>query len=410
MPGIYCPNNQEEISQFIYDCYESNRPIEITTLNSKPIGRSIQCSQTLDLRKNSGIVEYQPEELYIKVKAGTPLIDILEVLKSKNQMLGFEPVDLGYLYNGKPNYGSIGGVVSCNLSGPRRFKSGSLRDHLLGFTAVNGKGECIKSGGTVVKNVTGYDLSKLLAGSYGTLSVLTEVTLKVVPKPEFSETFVMYGLTPKEALEVFSKVMKTSLEISGACHYPKNNIDFLRLNDLDNSKTITALRIEGPKNSVQERIESLNKMFKDVKEKTILEIYQSDLFWKISANLECFNISQKIVAKISLPPTETTGFISQFCEDEIMGINNKYFIEWAGGLIFLEIGNEDPSYLILEKMKKFCKEKGGHITIMKADNTFRTSGFFLSSSDENIKILASKVKLSFDPRSILNPGKIYAGI
>jgi len=205
MTDIYRPNNQEEISQFIYDCYELNRPIEIITLNSKPIGRSIQCSQTLDLSKNSGIIEYQPDELYIKVKAGTPLIDILEVLKSKNQMLGFEPVDLGYLYNGKPNYGSIGGVVSCNLSGPRRFKSGSLRDHLLGFTAVNGKGECIKSGGTVVKNVTGYDLSKLLAGSYGTLAVLTEVTLKVVPKPEFSETFVMYGLTPKEALEFFQK-------------------------------------------------------------------------------------------------------------------------------------------------------------------------------------------------------------
>ena len=410
MADIYCPNNQEEISQFIYDCYESSRPLEIITLNSKPIGRNIQCSQTLDLRKNSGIIEYHPDELYIKVKAGTPLLDILEVLKSKNQTLGFEPVDLGYLYHGKPNYGSIGGVVSCNLSGPRRFRSGSLRDHLLGFTAVNGKGECIKSGGTVVKNVTGYDLSKLLAGSYGTLSVLTELILKVVPKPEFSETFVMYGLSVKEASEVFSKAMKTSLEISGACYYPKNNIDFLRLNDLDNSKTITALRIEGPKNSVQERIESLNKIFTAIKEKTILEIYQSDLFWKITANLECFNNSQKLVAKVSLPPTETSDFINQFCEDEILGINNKYFVEWAGGLIFIEIGNQDPSYLILEKMKKFCKEKNSHITIMKANNSFRTSGFFISSSDENIKALASRVKLSFDPRSILNPGKIYAGI
>ena len=410
MADIYCPNNQEEISQFIYDCYESSRPLEIITLNSKPIGRNIQCSQTLDLRKNSGIIEYHPDELYIKVKAGTPLLDILEVLKSKNQTLGFEPVDLGYLYHGKPNYGSIGGVVSCNLSGPRRFRSGSLRDHLLGFTAVNGKGECIKSGGTVVKNVTGYDLSKLLAGSYGTLSVLTELILKVVPKPEFSETFVMYGLSVKEASEVFSKAMKTSLEISGACYYPKNNIDFLRLNDLDNSNTITALRIEGPKNSVQERIESLNKIFTAIKEKTILEIYQSDLFWKITANLECFNNSQKLVAKVSLPPTETSDFINQFCEDEILGINNKYFVEWAGGLIFIEIGNQDPSYLILEKMKKFCKEKSSHITIMKANNSFRTSGFFISSSDENIKALASRVKLSFDPRSILNPGKIYAGI
>ena len=388
MSDIFCPNNQEEISQFVYDCYESSRPIEIVTLNSKPIGRSIQCSQTLDLRKNSGIIEYLPDELYIKVKAGTPVIDILEILKSKKQTFGFEPVDLGYLYTGKPNYGSIGGVVSCNLSGPRRFKSGALRDHLLGFTAVNGKGECIKSGGTVVKNVTGYDLSKLLAGSYGTLSVLTELTLKVVPEPEFAETFVIYGLNPQEALEVFSKAMKTSLEISGACYYPKNNINFLRLNDLDNSKSITALRIEGPKNSVQERIQALNKIFELKKEKTILEIYQSNLFWKIAANLECFNNSQNLVAKISVPPSEATNFVNQFCEDDLLGVSNKYFVEWAGGLVFVEIDNHDPSYLILEKMRKFCKEKNSHLTVIKANNTFRRSGFFITSSDENIKILA----------------------
>ena len=410
MSDIFCPNNQEEISQFVYDCYESSRPIEIVTLNSKPIGRSIQCSQTLDLRKNSGIIEYLPDELYIKVKAGTPVIDILEILKSKKQTFGFEPVDLGYLYTGKPNYGSIGGVVSCNLSGPRRFKSGALRDHLLGFTAVNGKGECIKSGGTVVKNVTGYDLSKLLAGSYGTLSVLTELTLKVVPEPEFAETFVIYGLNPKEALEVFSKAMKTSLEISGACYYPKNNISFFRLNDLNNSKSITALRIEGPKNSVQERIQALNKIFELKKEKTILEIYQSNLFWKIAANLECFNNSENLVAKISLPPSEANNFVNQFCEDDLLGVSNKYFVEWAGGLVFVEIDNHDPSYLILEKMRKFCKEKKSHLTVIKANNTFRRSGFFITSSDENIKILASKVKHSFDPKSILNPGKIYAGI
>jgi glycolate oxidase FAD binding subunit len=203
MSGTYTPNNQEEISQFIYDSYQANKPLEIVTFNSKPIGRSIQCSQTLDLRKNSGVIEYAPEELFIKVKAGTPLIDILEILKSKKQCLGFEPVDLGYLYNGKSNYGSIGGVTSCNLSGPRRFKSGALRDHLLGFTAVNGKGECIKSGGTVVKNVTGYDLSKLLAGSYGTLSVLTELVFKVVPEPEYAETFILYDLNPKKPWKLF---------------------------------------------------------------------------------------------------------------------------------------------------------------------------------------------------------------
>ena len=410
MSGTYTPNNQEEISQFIYDSYQANKPLEIVTLNSKPIGRSIQCSQTLDLRKNSGVIEYAPEELFIKVKAGTPLIDILEILKSKKQCLGFEPVDLGYLYNGKSNYGSIGGVTSCNLSGPRRFKSGALRDHLLGFTAVNGKGECIKSGGTVVKNVTGYDLSKLLAGSYGTLSVLTELVFKVIPEPEYAETFILYDLNPKKAMEAFSVAMKTSLEVSGACFYSKKNTEFLRLNDIDSSKSVTAFRVEGPKKSVQERIVSLTKIFKEIKEKTVLELYQSNLFWKITANLECFSNSQNLVAKISLPPTETAGFISQFCEDDIMDINNKYFVDWAGGLVFLEINDKDPSYLILEKIKKFCKEKGSHITIIKANDNLRRTGFFVSTSDENIKILAAKIKQSFDPKSILNPGKIYAGI
>ena len=286
MSGTYTPNNQEEISQFIYDSYQANKPLEIVTFNSKPIGRSIQCSQTLDLRKNSGVIEYAPEELFIKVKAGTPLIDILEILKSKKQCLGFEPVDLGYLYNGKSNYGSIGGVTSCNLSGPRRFKSGALRDHLLGFTAVNGKGECIKSGGTVVKNVTGYDLSKLLAGSYGTLSVLTELVFKVVPEPEYAETFILYDLNPKKAMEAFSVAMKTSLEVSGACFYSKKNTEFLRLNDIDSSKSVTAFRVEGPKKSVQERIVSLTKIFKEIKGKTVLELYQSNLFWKITKGSE----------------------------------------------------------------------------------------------------------------------------
>jgi len=410
MSEIFQPENESEISQFIYDSFQTDRPLEVCTLNTKPIGRSIQCSQTLDLRKNIGILEYLPEELYIKVKAGTSLLDILEVLKLKNQTLGFEPVDLGYLYSGKTNYGSVAGAVSCNLSGPRRFKSGALRDHMLGFTAVNGKGESIKSGGTVVKNVTGYDLSKLLAGSYGTLSVLTEIILKVMPEPDHSETLIIYGLNFEKASEIFSKVLKTSLEVSGACYYPHNNVSFLKLNDVKNTSSVIALRMEGPKQSVNERIENLKKMFTEFKDQTVLEIYQSKLFWKITANLECFANSSNIVVKISLPPSCMNKFINNYCEDSIMEINNKYLLEWGGGLIWMEIDNIDSSYLLLEKMKKFCLQYGGHITIIKADLNYRRTGFFISSNDENIKILSRKVKSSFDPKSILNPGKIYAGI
>ena len=185
----------------------------------------------------------------------------------------------------------MAGTVACNLSGPRRFKSGALRDHLLGFAAINGKGESIQSGGTVVKNVTGYDLSKLLAGSYGTLSVLTEVILKVTPEPEHSETLIIHGQSFENASKIFSQVLKTSLEISGACYYPSNNIKFLRLNDVKNTSSVTALRIEGPKQSVNERIQNLQKIFSEYNDQTVLEVYQSNLFWKITANLDCFSNS-----------------------------------------------------------------------------------------------------------------------
>ena len=219
MAEPFFPKTEQEVSDFIFDNYNKNNPIEIIGHGSKKIGRIIQSSQTLSLSAMSGVLEYFPEELYIKVLPGTSLSEVEAVLKNKNQSFGFEPNDLGYIYSGQSNSGSIGGVVSCNLSGPGRFKNGALRDHLLGFKAVNGSGAKIKSGGTVVKNVTGYDLSKVISGSYGTLCAITEINLKVSPIPDFEETFLINNLSYLDALEVFRKAMNTSLEVSGACFF-----------------------------------------------------------------------------------------------------------------------------------------------------------------------------------------------
>ena len=160
--SIFKPKTVEEISSIIKECYKKNIPLEISCLKTKKkIGRNFQAEKTLDLSNYSGIIEYKPEELYIKVKAGTSLKEIISELDKHNQQFAFEPTDFGPLFSGSNNEGSIGGVVACNFAGPRRFKVGSVRDHLLGFQGINGKGEVIKSGGTVVKNVTGYDLSKI---------------------------------------------------------------------------------------------------------------------------------------------------------------------------------------------------------------------------------------------------------
>ena len=253
--NIFKPSSREEIVEIVKHCYNKNIPLEINGLKSKnKIGRNFQSEKTLDLSDYKGIIDYKPEELYIKVKAGTPLKEIIEELDKNNQQLAFEPNDFGYLFSGESNSGSIGGVVSCNFAGSRRFKVGSVRDHILGFQGINGKGETIKSGGTVVKNVTGYDLSKLVSGSFGTLTILTELSIKVLPKPETSKTLIIKNPHLKKALDFLGKALSSSTDPSGGVFYPDYFGKNFVLNDLTHDGGLTAIRIEGPTNSVDQRV------------------------------------------------------------------------------------------------------------------------------------------------------------
>lgn len=400
MSEIFYPKDEQDVSDFVFDSFNKNNPIEIIGHGSKKIGRIIQCSQTLSLKSMNGILEYFPEELYIKVLPGTPLNLIESALKEKNQNLGFEPNDLGYIYKGQSDPGSIGGVVSCNLSGPGRFKNGALRDHVLGFKAVNGSGAKIKSGGTVVKNVTGYDLSKIVTGSYGTLCAITEINLKVSPIPDFEETFVINNLNYIEAIDIFNKALDSSLEISGACFFSEDNVSFLTLNDVKKDTSILGLRIQGPKSSVVERIQVLNKMFKD-QPTYVLDTYQTAIFWREIKNLEGYANSENFICKISLPITNMGNFLKHF-----QNLKFKYFLDWGGNIAWCEIYNNSD----LDQMRIFCLKHDGYLTVIKANDNFRQREDFLTNSNSNLKILSKKLKESFDPKSILNPNKMYLGI
>lgn len=400
MSEIFYPKDEQDVSDFVFDSFNKNNPIEIIGHGSKKIGRIIQCSQTLSLKSMNGILEYFPEELYIKVLPGTPLNLIESALKEKNQNLGFEPNDLGYIYKGQSDPGSIGGVVSCNLSGPGRFKNGALRDHVLGFKAVNGSGAKIKSGGTVVKNVTGYDLSKIVTGSYGTLCAITEINLKVSPIPDFEETFVINNLNYIEAIDIFNKALDSSLEISGACFFSEDNVSFLTLNDVKKDTSILGLRIQGPKSSVVERIQVLNKMFKD-QPTYVLDTYQTAIFWREIKNLEGYANSENFICKISLPITNMGNFLKHF-----KNLKFKYFLDWGGNIAWCEIYNNSD----LDQMRIFCLKHDGYLTVIKANDNFRQREDFLTNSNSNLKILSKKLKESFDPKSILNPNKMYLGI
>ena len=406
------PVNEKEVSEFIKQFYKSNTPVALVGSGSKQnIGKPLQCSKTLSLSKLNGIIEYLPEELYIKVKACTPVKRIEEELKKNKQILAFEPIDFGYLFNEKSDYGTAAGQVACNISGPRRFKVGSIRDHVLGFRGVNGKGEIIKSGGTVVKNVTGYDLSKLICGSYGTLVALTEITFKVLPGPEESKTIIIHNQKVESAINFLDMAISSSNDISGAAYLPTEpecdgcqmNIEkVFQLNDLKKNGSLTAIRIEGSKNSINQRTKNLLNELKIIDSNiSILETYQSEIFWNKVRNLEFFSSSKNNIIRIVIPPSECVQLLYQFSN------KFKYYLDWGGALMWME--SCDLTEEMFDSIRKKIVKHGGYVTMIKnSDYLPYVEDVFTINRDRFN--LSQNIKKSFDPKRILNPGKMYTGI
>ena len=410
--SVEYPQNEKEVSNLIRKFYKSNVPTELVGMGSKrKIGRPLQCAKTLNLSKLNGIIEYLPEELYIKVKACTPINEIEKELKKNKQQLAFEPINFGYFLNGENDFGSAGGQVACNISGPRRFKVGSVRDHVLGFRGVNGRGEIIKSGGVVVKNVTGYDLSKLICGSYGTLVALTEITFKVLPAPEENKSLIIHNQKLETAVDFLNRSISSSNDISGAAMLPddstmpgsKLNIQkTFQLNDLKHEGSITAIRIEGSKNSIDHRIENLIKELQITNSNiSILEINQSEIFWNKIKNLEFFSNPKSSLMRVVVPPSEAAPLIYQ------LSGKFKYYLDWGGALIWLEVF--ELSEGMFESIRKKAVKLGGYVTMIKNSDYLPYVEDVFTTNKERFNISQS-IKKSFDPKRILNPGKMYIGI
>ena len=409
---ILKPDNEEEVSLIVKDLYKKNLPTEIIGSNSKNfIGNKLQCAKVLDLSKLSGIVEYLPEELYIKVKACTPIVEIEEILKKSNQQLAFEPIDFGYINSSKSNKGTAAGYLSCNFSGSRRFKYGSVRDHILGFRGVNGRGDIIKSGGTVVKNVTGYDLSKLITGSFGTLIALTELTFKVLPMKNSSSTLIIHEDNKDEIAKLFNNLLGSSNEISGSVFVPiepsnkkfnKNREEIFKFNDLKYEGPFLAIRMEGSKKSIDERIRDLSiELDLKNKKKSILDVHQSLLFWEKINNLELFSNIKNSLVRVVMPPSKCINLMKYLDHDY------KYYIDWCGSLFWIEILDMNQKKLII--MKDYITNLGGYITVIKnSENLPLLQDIF--TIDETRLYISKKIKESFDPKRIFNPGKMYKGV
>ena len=410
--NVYKALDEKEAANFIKEIYNKNLPTEIIGTNSKSfIGNKIQCAKVLDLSSLSGIVEYLPEELYIKVKACTPISLIEENLEKNNQQLAFEPIDFGYIKDFKSNKGTAAGQLSCNFAGSRRFKVGSIRDHVLGFRGINGKGDIIKSGGVVVKNVTGYDLSKLVTGSFGTLVALTEITFKVLPKKDSINTVVIYSEDNKIVTNLFDLLLNSSSEVSGSVYIPnepKNNNytinreKILKFNDLKSEVPFVALRIEGSKKSIEERSKEIFEELKLKKMKTsILDFYQSKLFWEKINNIELFSGTKNNLLRAVIPPAKSLDLM------KYLKNNFKYYIDWCGSLFWIEVlDNENEK---IKEIKEIVVKLGGYLTIIKNSENLN-SDIDLFTINETRLLLSKKIKESFDPKNLLNPGKMYRGL
>jgi glycolate oxidase FAD binding subunit len=345
-------------------------------------GNVVSAPHTLNLQHFKGIEIYEPEELILEAGPATRLSAIEKELEKKNQMLAFEPPDHSVLFGSK-HEGSIGGIVASAMSGPRRIKAGAVRDHVLGFSGVTGAGLVFKSGARVVKNVTGYDLPKLLTGSHGTLAALTSVTLKVLPRPETETTVQVPCVNATAACRIMADAMGSTAEISGAAFLPKMGV----------------LRVDGIAPSVKSRVEHLAKMF--VKS-DILKDAASRKAWSHVRDLQPFHTSPKhTIWRLSVPPMSAPSIL-----EKLSALQATYLLDWAGGLIWLAVPTDavDQTTIVRNAVTE------GHATLYRTSSTFRAQINAFPPQATALAALTARVKHAFDPHGRLNPGKIYPNI
>jgi len=405
MADVLKSRDGQDVEAAVQWALAEGKALELIGQGSKrAIGRPAQTDLTLDLSGLSGVTLYEPEELVLSAKAGTPLAEIEALVASKGQQLAFEPMDCGPILGGVPERGTIAGALAANLSGPRRIKAGAARDHFLGLSAVSGRGETFKSGGRVVKNVTGYDLCKLIAGSWGTLAAMTEVTIKVLPRPETEATVLIRRLDPARAVEAMTAAMGSSCDVSGAAHLPGPAAACIP-EIAGAGGAVTAFRLEGFAPSVAHRRRMLETLVKPFGELAAIGEAPSRALWRAVRDVTPFAPDRaRPLWRISTAPSrgaELGAIISREAETQML-------YDWAGGLIWVALGARDDAGAAL--VRRAVSATGGHATLMRADAAARAAVDVFAMQDASLGALTKRVKESFDPKRVLNPGRMWAGV
>src|SRR5712692_7618326 len=406
MVDRFTPRDQKDVAAAVEWALAGGKTLEIVGGGSKrEIGRAAQWDLTLDLSGLSGVTLYEPEELVLSAKAGTPLAEIEELVASRGQELAFEPMDYGPVLGRSMGRGTLGGALATNLSGPRRIKAGAARDHFLGVSAVSGRAEVFKSGGRVVKNVTGYDLCKLLAGSWGTLAAMTEVTIKVLPRAPAEESLLVLGLDDRHAVAAMAAAFGAPVDVSGAAHVPAGVAARLVAGE---ARALTALRIEGVAPSVAHRIGALETLMKPFGASIAVGPIASRTLWKEIRDVTPFATSgasgERHVWRVSTAPLRGHNIAAAIRK----GADAEILYDGGGGLVWAALAPTDDAGAKL--VRGAVAAAGGHAMLIRAPAALRASVAPFGAEADALAALTRRVKKSFDPQGVLGPGRMWAGV
>ncbi len=371
------PSDERELAEAVSG---AARPLAVRGGGTRPVGHPVD-GDDLSVAGLSGITLYEPSALTLVARAGTPLAEIEATLAVEGQMLAFEPMDHRKLLgtSGEP---TIGGTVAANVSGPRRVRAGACRDFLLGVRFVDGRGTVIKNGGRVMKNVTGYDLVRLMAGSRGTLGVLSEVCLKVLPRPESTAVLLLAGLDVQVAVRAMSAALNSPYEVSGAAHVPAG---------LDGDP-VTMIRLEGFEASVAYRAARLRDRLAEFGlagiERRVEGPESVTAGWAWIRDVEAHGGTDEDVWRFSIPPRDAPALV------ESLG-DARFVLDWGGGLVWAAVEpGRDARHSI----------PSGHATVIRADDETRNRLGVFQPEAEPLATFAEGLRRKFDPEGILNPG------
>jgi glycolate oxidase FAD binding subunit len=389
------PRDEADLAVAVRDASARKMPLAVEGGGTRRgLGRPMQTAATLSTAKLRGVTLYEPAELVLSAKAGTPLAEVEALLAKYNQRLAFEPMDHRFLErsDGEP---TVGGVVAANVSGPRRIQAGAARDSLIGVRAVTGRGEAIKSGGRVMKNVTGYDLVKFLAGSYGTLAVLSEVTFKVLPKPETEATLVVPALDERKAVAALSKALGSPYSVSGAAHLPALGA---RLSE-------TLIRLEGFPESVVHRLGRLRDELSEFGRSEVMDAADSEHAWRRIRDVAALGGTENApIWRVSVKPSD-----APFVADHVRrAFPCSVLYDWGGGLLWIAGGQGADAGAAV--VRAAVAAVGGHATLVRAAEDIRLAVPVFEPQPPPVMALSRRLKEAFDPEGILNPGRMYAGM